>query len=95
MARVCAAGSPIATGLPPEPAVVPPTATILPTRTAREKPMIGSYGLPEETQDALRRMLVHAALLHQSCGLASGPAASSMTRPTRNSVSSSNGLPIS
>ncbi len=42
MARVCAAGSPMATGLPPEPAVVPPPATMLPTRTAGEKPMIGS-----------------------------------------------------
>jgi hypothetical protein len=32
----------MATGLPLEPAVVPPTAMIVPTRTAREKPMIGS-----------------------------------------------------
>ena len=49
MARVCCRGIANADMLPLEPAVVPPTATILPTRTAREKPMIGSYGLPEET----------------------------------------------
>src|SRR6476620_7720415 len=44
---------------------------------------------------ALGRYIVHAALLHQSCGRANGPAASSIARATRNSVSSSNGLPIS
>src|SRR6476620_9838029 len=41
------------------------------------------------------RMLIHAALLHQSCGLTNGPAASSMARAVRNNVSSSNGRPIS
>src|SRR5262245_14621731 len=46
-------------------------------------------------QTALAHRLVQAALLHRSCGLASGPAASSIARPTRNSVSSSNALPMS
>src|SRR5262245_2244807 len=52
--------------------------------------LVGASG---RHQHSFRRR-VHAALLHQSCGLARGPADASITRPVRNSVSSSNGLPI-
>src|SRR6478672_2038708 len=51
-------------------------------------------GAPRRHQKSLGRYIAHAALLHQSLGLARGPAASSITRAARNSVSSSNGLPI-
>src|SRR6185436_9298223 len=45
----CAAASPLATVCPSGPSgAVPDTATIDPTRTAREIPTRGSYGLPLE-----------------------------------------------
>src|SRR5512135_2141937 len=50
---------------------------------------------PGRHKKSLGRDVVHAALLHQSLGLARGPAASSITRAVRSKVSSSNGLPIS
>src|SRR5262245_51587483 len=46
--RACAAGSPLPTVLPSRSGAVPDTAMIEPTRTAREMPTIGSYGLPLE-----------------------------------------------
>ena len=45
----CAAGSPLPTVCPSGPSgAVPDTAMIDPTRTAREMPTFGSYGLPLE-----------------------------------------------
>src|SRR5262245_53030163 len=46
--RACAAGSPLPTVLPSSSGAVPETAMIEPTRTAREMPTFGSYGLPLE-----------------------------------------------
>ena len=61
---------------------MPPTATILPIRTAREKPITGSYGLPEDTRNAA----FVAISFMQPCSTnraawPSGPAASSIAAP--------------
>ena len=48
--RACPAAFPMSTVCPSAPrGAVPETAITLPTRTAREIPTFGSYGLPLET----------------------------------------------
>ncbi len=48
--RACAAASPRPTVRPSGPSgAVPATVTIDPTRTARDTPILGSYGLPLDT----------------------------------------------
>ena len=63
----CAAGSPLPTVLPSSTSgAVPDTAMTEPTRTAREMPTFGSYGLPLEIS-VLICVLVHPHVLVSCC----------------------------
>src|SRR6476646_4778901 len=86
--------------LPAAPRAVPPphgddVADAHRARKADDRLIGGSRGDVNPLAHRPDRMLIHTALLHQSCGLTNGPAASSMARAVRNNVSSSNGRPIS